>query len=175
MAGLAIGNTIAASLRSHKFSPLYLYAALEVTIAVAGCTIVFGLPRLGEWMHPVFQMVWNHDSVLNAIRLVMSFAILLVPTTAMGLTLPVLFNDVGLHRHDFSRAIAILYGVNTLGAVAGALVSETYLVRAFGLWGTSLAAGIMNCAAAALAFGLAKYQPITDRIIQPRKNEIQST
>src|SRR5207245_879563 len=47
-------------------------------------------------------------------------------------------------------------GFNTVGAVVGALVGELFLVKAFGLWGTSLAAGLLNCVAAAIALFLSK-------------------
>ncbi len=169
MAGLALGNTIGAYLRSHQVRPLQFYAGLEVVIAITGCTIVFGLSHLGEWIRPVFQMLQRHDLVLNALRLLLSFSILLLPTTAMGLTLPVLLNDARLRSQSFSKAMALLYGVNTLGAVAGALISEIYLVRTFGILGTSLAAGGMNCVAAALAFSLARFDTVAD-IDQPGGN-----
>src|SRR5438067_3635301 len=47
MAGLALGNALAASWRLQFWRPLYLYACLEGIVAVLGCTIVFSLPELG--------------------------------------------------------------------------------------------------------------------------------
>src|SRR5205807_6998371 len=135
MAGLALGTAIAASSKLQRVRPLRLYALLEIAIALFGCTIVFCLPHLGEWMRPLFRALWNHDAILNAVRFFLSFAILLVPTTAMGLTLPIVLEDQFLFRHDFGRAIGFLYGWNTSGAVAGALVGEALLVKAFGLSG----------------------------------------
>jgi hypothetical protein len=90
MGGLALGNAIAATSRIRRWRPLHLYALLEVLVAVLGCTIVFGLPALGELLRPVWQLLWNYQPILLGLRFVVSFLILLVPTTAMGLTLPVL-------------------------------------------------------------------------------------
>lgn len=171
MAGLALGTAIAASAKLQRMRPLYFYAALEVAVALLGCTIVFGLPLIGEWMRPVFQALWTHQVVLMGLRLVLSFAILLVPTTAMGLTLPVVLEDPALARHDFGRTIGLLYGWNTLGAVIGALLGEMFLVEALGLWGTSLVAGSINCVAAALALLLARVidsAPATSPALAPR-------
>src|ERR1700730_1522422 len=142
MAGLALGNAIAASWRFRRWRPLHLYAVLELAVAFFGCTIVFGLPLLGELMRPVWQMLWNYQPTLIGLRFVLSFLILLIPTTAMGLTLPVLVEDPILRRANFGRAIGFLYGSNTLGAVAGAVVGEAYLIEAFGLRGTGLTAGL---------------------------------
>src|SRR5882724_7814451 len=155
MAGLALGTAIAASSKL-RIRPLKLYAALEIAVALFGCTIVFALPIIGELLRPLFQALWTHQTILLALRVLFSFVILLIPTTAMGLTLPVVLEDRVLARADFGRALGLLYGFNTIGAVAGALVGELYLVKAFGLWGTSLAAGLLNCIAAAIAFFLTK-------------------
>src|SRR5262249_28392203 len=53
------------------------------------------------------------------------------------------------------------YGSNTLGAVVGALLGEGYLIAAFGLRGTSLAAGLASCVAAAIALFVAKRESET--------------
>src|SRR6266446_10564064 len=47
MAGLALGNAIAASSRICRWRALHFYAALEVAVAVFGCTIVFDLALVG--------------------------------------------------------------------------------------------------------------------------------
>jgi len=156
MAGLALGNAIAASSRIRRWRPLRFYALLEVFVALLGCTIVFGLPLLGELLRPVWQMLWNYQPMLLGLRFVVSFLILLVPTTAMGLTLPVLIEDPMLRRTNFGRAIGFLYGSNTLGAVFGAVLGEGYLIAALGLRGTSLAAGLAVCIAAISALLVAR-------------------
>src|SRR5205085_10212595 len=107
---------------------------------------VFTLPILGELFRPLFQALWSHQTILLALRVLISFVILLIPTTAMGLTLPVVMEDRHLATAHFGRAMGILYGFNTLGAVVGALIGELFLVKAFGLFGTTLVAGSLNCA-----------------------------
>ncbi len=168
MAGLALGNALAASSRIRRWRPLHLYAVLEVLVAFFGCTIVFGFPVLGQWMRPIWQTLWNYQPTLLGLRFIMSFLILLVPTTAMGLTLPVLIEDPVLRRANFGRAIGLLYGSNTLGAVAGAALGEGYLIAAFGLHGTGLAAGLVVCLAAAIALLIAKIDRDTDTLISER-------
>ena len=156
MAGLALGNALAASLRIRRWRSLHLYAVLEGLVAVFGCTIVFGLPVLGDWMRPVWQTLWSYQPTLLALRFIVSFLILLVPTTAMGLTLPVIIEDPALRQTNFGRVMGFLYGSNTLGAVVGALLGEAYLIGAFGLRGTGLFAGLASCVAAAIALLLAR-------------------
>src|SRR5438270_11890105 len=157
MAGLALGNALAASSRIRRWRPLHFYIVLELFVAFFGCTIVFGLPVLGDLLRPLWQTLWNYQPALLGLRFVVSFLILLVPTTAMGLTLPVIIEDPLLRQTAFGRAIGFLYGSNTLGAMAGAVLGEAYLIRAFGLYGTSLAAACALCIAAAAAVSVARF------------------
>ena len=160
MTGLALGNALAASSTIRRWRPLHFYAVLEVLVGLLGCTIVFVLPVLGDALRPLWQTLWNYRPALLGLRFVVSFLILLVPTTAMGLTLPVIVEDPLLRQTAFGRAIGCLYGSNTLGAMAGAVLGEAYLIRAFGLYGTSLAAGLAVWIAAITALLLVKTGPV---------------
>ena len=161
MAGLALGSAIAAWWTLPSWRPLRVYGTLEVGVAVLGCSLVFLIPVLGEWMRPVFQALWNHQDFLNVLRFSVSFLILLIPTTAIGLTLPVLLEDPPLKHQEFGRTVGAFYGFNTLGAVAGALAGETYLIRTCGLLGTGLTAGCLSCAAAGIAWLFSGEKPET--------------
>ena len=168
MAGLALGSAIAASSTLPRLRPLRVYAGLEMLVAIFGCTLVFGLPLIGEWMRPLFQALWNHQQLLNVLRFAVSFLILLIPTTAMGLTLPVLLEDPLLRRQEFGRSIGFLYGANTLGAMAGALLGEMYLVQRCGLLGTAWTAAGVGCAAAVTAWMFARAEPVSVKQRPPR-------
>ena len=168
MAGLALGSAFAASTTLSRLRPLAVYAGLEMIVAIFGCSVVFGLPLLGGWMRPVFQALWNHQQFLNVVRFAISFLILLAPSTAMGLSFPVLLEDPLLKPREFSSAVGFLYGANTLGAMAGALIGETYLVLACGLVGTALTAAGICFGAAVIALMFAGVKPVAVRPTLPR-------
>jgi spermidine synthase len=159
MAGLAIGNAVAASRRWRSARPLRAYAGLEMTVAIFGCAVVLALPAVGESLRPLFQLAWSHHALVNAVRFVVSFLILLLPTSAMGLTLPILLDSDVVRRVDLGRATGLLYGANTLGAVAGALLGEVWLIATFGVRGTAVVAATLSTAAALLACTLAAHEP----------------
>src|SRR5207248_9983748 len=73
-----------------------------------------------------------------------------------------------LRQARFSRALGFLYGSNTLGAVVGAIVGEAYLIQAFGLHGTSLAAGLAVCVAAAIALLIVRIDDDSAALIPER-------
>ena len=81
------------------------------------------------------------------------FALMLLPATAMGATLPLLTRALAPHSPRFGVALGRLYGWNTLGGVAGAIASETLLVPRLGLTRTAFVAAALNLAAVAVALG----------------------
>ena len=132
---------------------------LESIVAVFGCTLAFGLPLLGQWLRPVFQAFWHHQELLNILRFSISFLVLLLPTTAMGLTLPVLLEDPLLYRRQFGRVIAVFYGFNTLGGRCRGRCGRSLSDSRFGLPGTGLIAACLSLAAAGIAWLFAGTAP----------------
>src|SRR5256886_10604148 len=54
MAGLGLGNGVAASSKVRRWRPLRLYAVLELAVAFFGCPIGFVVPLLGGLIRPVW-------------------------------------------------------------------------------------------------------------------------
>jgi predicted membrane-bound spermidine synthase len=156
MGGLAVGNGAIGRLGHRIARPVAVYAALEGVIAVAGVALVHGLPALGPLFAPLVRAFEEQPWALQPLRLGLAFALLLVPSTAMGATLPLLVT--ALYRRDphFGRVLGRLYGWNTAGAVAGALAGEAFLVAWLGIRGAALAAALANATALVLALGLAR-------------------
>ena len=151
MGGLALGSAAAVWKGNRLGAPVRTYAILEVVIAVSGVALVYFLPSLGELTTPLLRPVIDHPWILNPARLLLAFVVLLVPSTAMGLTLPLLTEALVAADTNFGRALGKLYGWNTLGAVLGAVVAETHLIGALGIHGAGLAAGSLNLFAALTA------------------------
>ncbi|HEY7514626.1 MAG TPA: spermidine synthase, partial [Vicinamibacteria bacterium] len=167
MGGLAIGNALAARRGGHLRRPIRTYALLEAIIGATGLGLVCLLPRLTTLLVPIWTGLGERPALLNAMRLFVAFAVLLVPATSMGATLPVLTRAVSAHEPSFGRVLGSLYGLNTLGAVAGALVGEAWLIERFGITGTGLCAAGLNLSAAAAALALSRDEnavpyPVTD-------------
>ena len=154
MAGLAVGNAWV-SLRGQAIHrPVRLYAGLEIVIAITGTGIVFGLPGITPGLAPWLEPVSDQPLLLNTLRASAGFALMLVPATAMGATLPLLVSALYRQRGRFGEALGGLYGWNTLGAVAGVMATEVFLIEAWGIRGTALFAAACNATAALLAMAV---------------------
>ena len=92
----------------------------------------------------------------NAYYLIATFLILMVPTSAMGATLPLLSRYVVRDDEHIGPRIGILYGINTLGAVFGALVAGFALLPYLGLVRTLAVGAAVNLLVFAIAVYLAR-------------------
>src|SRR6185436_1711582 len=130
--GLGIGGLLLGPRADRHPRPLLLYAALEAIVAVFAALSPFlivlarsiylasgGSMRLGLFAATIE-------------RLLLSVVVLVVPTIAMGGTLPAAARAV-THSADMRRQdLATLYAVNTLGAVAGCVLATFFLLEVFG-------------------------------------------
>jgi len=159
MAGLALGNGLAVLLARRWANLVRGYGLLEAVAAVSGAAIVLAFPFLPELFKPVLAPLVDDAVPLNAARLGIAFCLMVVPATALGTTLPLLTKPLEATTGSYGWALGRLYGVNTLGAVAGTLAAELVLVPWLGLRGAGLFAAACNLAAALLALRLAQ-QPL---------------
>jgi spermidine synthase len=154
MGGLALGTALAGRNRHRIGNLVRAYAMLEITVAIAGITLTYLLPLIPKATGLPVAAAEEHRWIGHAIQLAISFGALLLPTTAMGATFPMLVGSHSTGRHDFGRALGRLYGWNTLGAVCGVLTAELVLVDRVGITGSGWVAALLNLGAAALAFSV---------------------
>ncbi|MFN2425639.1 MAG: spermidine synthase, partial [Candidatus Binatia bacterium] len=77
MAGLGLGNALAARVADRWANPIRAYALVEVTIAVTGVALVLVLPSFGLMLAPLLRTLESSPLVLNALRFTLAFAMLL--------------------------------------------------------------------------------------------------
>jgi hypothetical protein len=151
MSGLAIGSVGCLRFESRLRRPMQAYASIEVVIALSGLLALVVLPRTTDWLTPAFSQLATSPVATNGLRLAVSFALLVIPSAAMGATLPVLMHAITGAPDTFGVKLGRVYGSNTLGAVMGTLGAELILVPAIGVLASGLAAASLNLVAAALA------------------------
>jgi len=154
MAGLSLGGLLAQRIE-RRTSPMRLYAGLEAIVALAGLALVHVLPALGALLAPRLATLAAHPLLAGALRLVLSFVLLLLPSTAMGATLPLLTSALSAGDRLFGRVLGQLYAANTLGAVLGVVTAEVVLVPTLGIRTSALVAALASGTAALAALALA--------------------
>ncbi|HKU37612.1 MAG TPA: fused MFS/spermidine synthase, partial [Polyangiales bacterium] len=132
--------------------PLRFYGALEAGIALlSACT-----PWLIDGIRTVY--LWTGGSPAlgpfgsAAVRLLLAALVLGPVTWLMGGTLPAIARAAETDADPARRRVALLYGVNTLGAVLGAGLATFVLLERFGSDDTLHLAALCNLGIAVLAW-----------------------
>ncbi|MET0343244.1 MAG: hypothetical protein ABW252_19705 [Polyangiales bacterium] len=156
MSGLGLGAYLAGKRAARIRRPLAVYGIAE--LGVAACALA--IPALVDLDGPLATVnallraqLGEASHALMLARFACVLPLLLVPTTLMGASLPLLAEHAarGAAQDGGGRVEAgLLYALNTLGAVAGTLLGSFVLMPAIGVRATNLAAVGIN-----LALGIA--------------------
>ena len=157
MAGLALGSYyFGRRIDESTQSPLRIYALLEAGIGVFCLVWPLILTALGAIYVLIHRNVTSEFYTLSLIRFVLTFGVILIPSTLMGGTLPVLTRFFVKRLEQLGTNIGILYALNTFGAVVGTVAAGFFLIEVLGVRWT-LGIGIaINFAVAAIALALAQ-------------------
>ncbi len=159
MGGLALGAYLIEKFIQQIQRPVKWYAALELGIAISAVVLIPAGLFLAEKLLIVLfggqaSPPTSTLSGTSLFYLASAFAVLLVPTTLMGATLPLLARHTVHSEEQIGQRIGLLYAFNTAGAVAGALLGALMLLPNFGLNKTIWIAAAINVAVALLALTL---------------------
>ncbi len=148
MGGLALGSVIGGRLADKSRNPLRLYGILILCVG-AGCllvpaAVILARPLLG-------RLYTSYDGTPEApplllVRLVFAATVLLIPTSFMGATLPVLSRHLAGRMSSVGGTIGQLYTINTFGAVAGTFFTGFFGIPALGVLGSTLLAVAIDVA-----------------------------
>jgi spermidine synthase len=132
MAGLALGSFIFARFAGRIRNLVGCYGWIEIAIGVSCALIPLLLWLAAEVYLGLHRTLGFSYSAFSVVQFLLVFALLLVPTTLMGGTLPVLSQALARQAIAPGRTVGALYAVNTFGAVAGVILAGYFLLPAFG-------------------------------------------
>ncbi|MDQ3700633.1 MAG: fused MFS/spermidine synthase, partial [Chloroflexota bacterium] len=144
MGGLALGGYLAGRIADRLPRPLRAYGLIELAIAASALLTppAFGLLN---WVYRLIYPALPPDlTVLSLVRFVLACAILLVPTTLMGMTLPIVVRSSLGRSRSLGTSVSLLYACNTAGGITGAYLAAFVLIGTMGVWATTLTAALLN-------------------------------
>lgn len=147
MGGLGLGSYLASRYidRIQPLSKLIkIYGLLEIII---GC-YALALPILLVFLRPLqallYNHLYNHFLPYHLLTFLICAILLCVPVLCMGATLPLLCRFYVSRLSHLGTHTGRLYGLNTIGAAAGALICGFWLIQKLGMWGTLFLAVFIN-------------------------------
>ncbi len=153
MGGLALGSYGAGRYADRIRDPLSAYACLEAAIGLCALLVSPILARYPAVNAFVWRTAGGHAALVIAARFLATAGVLLIPTTLMGATLPILaralFPSSG---GDVGQRVGALYAANTIGAVAGTFLAGFVLLPGLGVRVTNGCAAGADLSIALLVF-----------------------
>ncbi|GAB4198421.1 MAG: hypothetical protein OHK0013_07510 [Sandaracinaceae bacterium] len=160
MAGLGLGNWVAGRYANRIQHPIFAYAYAELGVALWSLMIPFMVASDG-WLASVNatlrQSFGAESGTFMIARFLCVVPILIVPTTLMGASTPLLVRHFVSTSDDPATAsgkVGTLYALNTFGAALGPLLSAFVLMPNVGLAVTNVVACSMNLSLALLIVAL---------------------
>jgi spermidine synthase len=163
MTGLALGAHLFGRWARRTSAPIRLFGFLELGVGLYALCLPLLFDLLREAYRWAYGLAPDSLPLLTALRFVLAFILLLLPTTLMGGTLPVLVEGLTRSAQDFTRRIGFLYGINTLGAVTGIVAAGFFLIPWLGLAGTGWLAVVGNLLVGSAGIALGRHtRPTTE-------------
>ncbi len=144
MTGLALGSFLFGRLADHIKYPIKLYGLLEVGVGLSGLLLITVFSYLDPFyvkLHSVFGSAGSSNILLKTLPAAM---VLLIPTTLMGGTLPVIGKALANENQAAGSPLGLLYGINTFGGVVGVIGATFFLLGTAGAALTLAIVSIVN-------------------------------
>ncbi|MET0215026.1 MAG: fused MFS/spermidine synthase, partial [Vicinamibacterales bacterium] len=144
MAGLAIGSYAAGLAGDRVRNPLRWFGVTEMSIGATALATPSLLDALQQLYVRLYPSLPGGLAALTSARLIMAFAVLIVPTVLMGATLPLVLKASTFRSSSLAEQVGLLYGSNAAGAIVGTLAAGLYLIPELGIQRTFLVAASLN-------------------------------
>ena len=142
MAGLAMGSFAAGRLADRVRRPLRWFGVAELLIAVTALSSPLLLDALAAVYVPL--SAGSGPVVRVIVRIACCAMVLLLPTCLMGATLPLILRSSLASSAEIGPRISLLYGINTAGAIVGALAAGYVLIGSIGVSGAFRIGAVIN-------------------------------
>lgn len=159
MAGLGLGSFLGGRFASRFTRPLVAFGVAEALVGITAFATPFALDALTAVWVAVYPQLPQSLALLTVIRFVVAFLILIVPTSLMGATLPLVIKSAVAREERVGGRIGLLYAINTAGAIAGALIAGFYFISEMGVSRSFQIAAITNIVIGAIAIAAGRALP----------------
>jgi spermidine synthase len=149
MLGLGIGGLVGGRVAGRLRDGVRAYGWMEIAIGVYALAVPWLLLALPHLDRGLLHGLSFWPAMLC--RFAVALLLLLVPTVLMGATLPILVAALVRRDPRVARSTGLLYGLNTLGAVAGVFLATFVLFPTLGLARTNAFGALLDVAVGVVA------------------------
>ena len=142
--GLAIGSWLAGRYSDRMSNPLKYFAIFQIGIGAYGILLlpIFGL--LPEAYLEVYNLTFPNLYLFQFTQILMAMAIITIPATLMGTTLPLIFKAYSQNFSTIGHDVGKLDASNSLGAVFGTLAAGFLMLPLLGIQNSIVITALIN-------------------------------
>jgi spermidine synthase len=144
MAGLAIGSWVGGKLADRWENRQALFGFIELGIGLLGLITIPLINALPPVYYKVYTLFRFAPTTYFFFQFLLCAGIMIIPTTLMGATFPVVSRAVTLDMKSMGRGVGNAYSFNTMGAIVGSFGAGFLLIPFMGVKATTIIAASLN-------------------------------
>jgi spermidine synthase/tetratricopeptide (TPR) repeat protein len=156
LVGLTIGAWIGARLVRFATEPLLMVGLCQLLVGVATYLSLFVAGELPYVYHRIHDAFHPAPRGLLGVQLLLASGVMFLPTLGLGAMFPLTLGGLGTAGDNAQRLVSRAYAWNTLGAIAGSLLTGFWLIPILGSRKVLIAGVVVNTGVALVALFMAQ-------------------
>ncbi|MFQ5961857.1 MAG: fused MFS/spermidine synthase, partial [Candidatus Methylomirabilales bacterium] len=157
--GLALGSYLLGPIADRAKGHVHLYGLMEIGVGLYGLST----PLLFGFVETIYLTAYQAGRenllVFTLFQFLLVFLILVVPTTLMGGTLPILSRYFVRGEREIGYGVGAIYALNTAGAVVGTIGAGFLLLPVMGVGDTIWLTATLNVGIGLLSVAFSRRLP----------------
>lgn len=151
LVGLSLGSFLAGKYIDKMQNPLTIFAFVELCIGFSAIVVLLLLNEL-DTLYLTLYHVFDSFYPFTLSLFMVIFLIMLIPTTLMGATMPLVSRIVSNKSEYIGTDTGAVYTVNTFGAIFGTLSASFILIPSVGIIKTGVVGAAISISIGLLIF-----------------------
>lgn len=144
MGGLALGGYLGGKFADKGKNNFFYFGIIEGLIGICSLGtfyLIKNLPPVYSYIYSLFDVSFYFFSF---IQFLVAFSLMVVPTTLMGMTFPIVVKERIKTLDTVGRESGDVYSINSVGAIFGAILAGFVLIPLLGVKYTVIVAASIN-------------------------------
>ena len=142
--GLAIGSWAAGKYSDKIKNPFRYFAFAQIGIGIYGIILLPIFGALPEMYLDVYNATYPNQYFFTFLQIIFSMALILVPTSLMGATLPLMLKTYSQNFSSIGKDVGKLDASNSFGAMVGTLAAGFLMIPLLGIQNSIVLAASIN-------------------------------
>jgi len=155
--GLAVGSWLSGRFTDRLKNPLKIFALIQIVIGFFGILLLPVFNIMPNTYLDLYHLTYPNQSLFMFAQILMSMAMITIPATLMGTTLPLMMRVYSKEITTVGKDIGKLDASNNIGAFFGTLAAGFLIIPILGIHDGILVTATINIVMGVLIIGVKKY------------------